>query len=211
MKKVTSAALLSAALGLVLSVQPAEAKDGNSFWAKENWQFRLRAIDVAPDEDSTVNIGGEASADDAIVPEFDITYFFTDNIAAELILATSPHELDYNSTTPLGDVWALPPTVTLQYHFTPDSMFSPYLGAGVNYSWFYGEDTAPGFTNLEVDGGFGWALQAGADLWINKNWGLNLDVKKIFLNVDAELNDGAVRADVDLDPWVVGAGVSYKF
>ena len=105
----------------------------------------------------------------------------------------------------------MPPTVTLQYHFTPQNTFSPYVGAGVNYSYFYGEETGTGFTDLEVEGGFGVALQAGTDIWLNENWGLNLDVKKIFLNIDGKLNDGAIRADIDLDPWIVGAGVSYRF
>jgi len=51
----------------------------------------------------------------------------------------------------------------------------------------------------------------GTDYWINDNWGVNLDVKKLFLNIDGKLNDGAVTADIDLDPWIIGAGVSYRF
>jgi len=201
---------LGVALGAMVS--PAMAQDaGSSIMDASNWQIRVRAIDVLPSDDATVNIGGELDIDYAVVPELDISYFFTKNIAAELILATSEHEIDYNSTTDLGSAWILPPTLTLQYHFTPDSAFSPYLGAGLNYSLFYGEDTAAGFTNLEVEGGVGYALQAGFDYWINDNWGLNLDVKKIWLNVDAKLNNGAIRADIDLDPVVVGAGVSYRF
>ena len=105
----------------------------------------------------------------------------------------------------------MPPTLTLQYHFTPHSKFSPYIGAGVNYSLFYGEDAKSGFTDLEIDGGWGVAAQAGFDYWMNDNWGLNLDVKKLWLNVDASLNNGAVKADVDLDPWIIGTGVSYRF
>lgn len=201
---------LGVALGAMVS--PAMAQDaGSSIMDASNWQIRVRAIDVLPSDDATVNIGGELDIDYAVVPELDISYFFTKNIAAELILATSEHEIDYNSTTDLGSAWILPPTLTLQYHFTPDSAFSPYLGAGLNYSLFYGEDTAAGFTNLEVEGGVGYALQAGFDYWINDNWGLNLDVKKIWLNIDAKLNNGAIRADIDLDPVVVGAGVSYRF
>lgn len=162
--------------------------------------------------DSSVNIGGEVKVGNAFVPEVDLTYFITPNIALEAIAATSKHSLNYSvNGASLGKTWVLPPTVTLQYHFMPEETFSPYIGAGVNYSYFYGEDTGAGFTDLQVDGGFGYALQAGTDIWINENWGLNLDVKKIFLNVDAKLNGGAVRADVDLDPWVVGAGVSYRF
>lgn len=204
-------ALACTALGLVMMAQPASAQDQNNIWAKENWQIRMRAIDVIPDVDSSVNIGGEVDADNAVVPELDISYFFTDHIAAELILATSKHDMDYTGNVDLGDAMILPPTLTLQYHFTPDQAFSPYVGAGVNYSMFYNEDAAAGFTDLNVDNGFGLALQAGFDYWLDEHWGLNADVKKIFLNVDATLNNGAIRADVDLDPWVVGAGVSYRF
>ncbi len=90
-------------------------------------------------------------------------------------------------------------------------MFSPYVGAGINYSYFYGEESGAGFTDLDVEGGVGVALQVGSDIWINENWGLNFDVKKLFLNVDGTLNNGGVRADIDLDPWIVGAGVSFRF
>ncbi len=198
--------LYTIAIGAVMTgfIAPAQAADGKDPLSKDRFMVRLRAIDVVPDESSNVNIGGKVEAKNAITPEVDLSYFITDNIAVEAIAATS-------RGSELGKAWVLPPTVTLQYHFTPDQTFSPYVGAGINYSLFYNEKTASGFTDLKVDGGFGYALQAGTDIWINKNWGLNLDVKKVFLNVDAKLNGGAVSADVDLDPWIVGAGVSYHF
>ena len=171
----------------------------------------MRAIGVVPDEESRVNIGGEVDVGDSLVPELDISYFFTDNIAAELILGTAEHQLDYTGGVNLGDTMILPPTLTLQYHFTPDAAFSPYVGAGLNYSIFYNEDSGTGFTGLDVDGGIGYALQAGYDYWLNKNWGVNMDVKKLWLDVDARLNNDTIRADVDLDPWIFGAGISYRF
>lgn len=190
----------------------AQARDlGEGWFAKERFQIRARALGVFPDEESDVNIGGDVKVGNAITPELDLTYFITPNIGVEAIAGTAQHSLTYTGGADLGSTWILPPTVTLQYHFTPDSTFSPYLGAGVNYSYFYGEETGEGFDDLEVEGGFGFALQAGADIWINENWGVNFDVKKIFLDVDGKLNDGAVRADIDLDPWLVGAGVSYRF
>lgn len=204
-------ALLAAVAPFVLC-GPAGAKDlGDSAWSKERFQVRVRAIGVLPDEDTSVNIGGKSSVGDALVPEVDVTYFFTEHVAAELIAATAQHEVNYTGNVNLGNTWILPPTLTLQYHFTPDSMLSPYVGAGVNYSYFYGEETGAGFTDLEVDGGFGWALQAGTDLWLNDNWGLNLDIKKVFLDVDGSLNGGNITTDIELDPWIVGAGVSYRF
>ena len=211
MKAFSKVLLTCTAFGMMAMVQPASAQENNDFWAADNWQVRLRAIDVVPDESSSVNIGGKVDVDNFVAPEVDISYFFTQNIAAELILATSKHDLNYTGGVDLGSTMVLPPTLTLQYHFMPEQSFSPYVGAGVNYTWFYNEDTGPGFTNLKVDGGFGWALQAGFDYWLDEHWGLNADVKKIFLDVDASLNNGTIRADVDLDPWVIGTGVSYRF
>ncbi len=109
----------------------AHAQEATSLLSKDRFQIRLRAIDVVPDVSSTVNIGGDVDASNKVAPEVDLTYFITDHIAAELIAATSKHEIDYTGNVSLGDSWILPPTLTLQYHFTPDSKFSPYLGAGV--------------------------------------------------------------------------------
>ena len=208
MKKFVFAALAGAT---VLGTIPAYAQDMGDWLSKERFQIRARGIAVAPDDDSSVNIGGEADVGNAITPELDLTYFITNHIALEAIAATAQHEINYTGDVNLGNTWILPPTVTLQYHFSPQNTFSPYVGAGVNYSYFYVEETGTGFTDLEVDGGFGVALQAGTDIWLNEHWGLNLDVKKLFLNIDGKLNDGAIRADIDLDPWIVGGGVSYRF
>ncbi|PZO82293.1 MAG: OmpW family protein [Micavibrio aeruginosavorus] len=188
---------------------------GSGWLAKERFQIRVRALGVVPAEDSSVSLGGtklseEIKVGNAFVPELDLTYFLTNNIAAEIIAGTARHEMDFGGSN-LGEAWILPPTLTLQYHFTPDRAFSPYIGAGINYSIMYAEDAGTGFSDLNVDNGYGPALQAGFDYWINDNWGLNFDVKKIWLNVDASLNNGAIKADVELDPWLIGAGVSYRF
>lgn len=210
--------LLGAAM-LVSIVQPAMAGEnivnGSNWLAKERFQVRVRALGVVPDEQSSVSAGGTPLAGDikvinALVPEVDLTYFFTDHIGAELIAGTARHEMDFNGTN-LGEAWILPPTLTVQYHFARDQAFSPYVGAGINYSLFYGESAGTGFNDLDVDNGAGPAVQAGFDYWLNDHWGLNLDVKKIWMNVDASLNNGAIKADVDLDPWLIGAGVSYRF
>lgn len=182
--------------------------------AKSPWMIRGRIIGVVPDESSSLapNIGS-VDADAAITPEIDISYFFTPNIAVELIAATSNHDMEVDltggGTLDLGDVWVLPPTLLLQYHFMPDGAYRPYVGAGVNYTHLYNaDDTAT--TSVTYDGGWGWALQAGVDVPIAGNWSWNLDVKKIWVNVDATVNS-AVTADVDLDPWVIGTGIGYRF
>lgn len=81
--------------------------------------MRVRGIAVVPNEGGTTDaIGGQAGIDNAYVPELDFTYFFTENIAAELILATTKHDVKMKSTSlardvDLGDVWLLPPTLTV--------------------------------------------------------------------------------------------------
>lgn len=213
MKTVSKYALLAGVAGMAIVSMPAQAKDlGDGIWAKERFQIRVRGIGVFADGDGIVeNTTLDTDVDNAFTPEVDLTYFFTPNIAAELIAATAQHSIDAGSND-IGDTWILPPTLTLQYHFTPDNKFSPYVGAGINYSIFYGEDSGSGFTDLNVDNGFGLAAQAGFDYWINDNWGLNLDAKYIDLNVDVSVNNGALQAnDVDINPWIIGAGVSYRF
>lgn len=188
---------------------------------------RARAIVVAPNEDASDILpafpGSSVEVEDAVVPELDFTYFFTDRIAAELILATSPHELQgtggIEGLSEVGTVWALPPTLTVQYHFTPEASFRPYVGAGVNMTIFYREDTsqsldqAIGATDIELDESFGWAVQAGFDIDLNETWFFNADVKYIDIDTTATLTTGALvnEVDVDLDPVVFGIGIGRRF
>lgn len=209
-----SIALLCSACALSSGAFAANV-EGTDWLDAKRFQIRGRIIDVIPDESSSVSVGGNAKVGDGLSPEVDLSYYFTDYISAEIIAGTTQHSLSHSAAGDLGRTWVLPPTLTVQYHPLPHNDFSPYVGAGLNYSIFYGENSANGngVTGLDLDGGIGYALQAGADYWIDENWGVNVDVKKLFLNVDAKMNVGGapVTADVDLDPWVVGAGVSYRF
>lgn len=122
--------LMFALLATATIANTASAEEGK-------WMVRARALGVVPQEDSTITpVGGKADVSNRLVPEVDVTYFFTDNIAAELIAATTPHDVTAKGTS-LGDVdvgeaWLLPPTLTLQYHFTDLGGVKPYVGAGVN-------------------------------------------------------------------------------
>lgn len=179
---------------------------------------RLRGIAVLPDESGTTNIGGDVDIGNAYVPELDFSYFFTKNIAAELILATARHDVKVKNSAAgnvdLGSVYLLPPTLTLQYHFITDQKISPYIGAGINYTIFYGVDEPGGgvINDVDYDNEFGWVLQAGVDFAINDRWSFNLDAKKLFLPANVKVNGGAVKSrNADIDPWIVGFGFGYRF
>lgn len=218
MKKLLSGLL--AASCLQMAPLPALAGDMPlfDFGNKDRWIIRARALWVEPDESANISaIGGTVDINEQYVPELDFTYFFTKNIAAELILATTPHDVTAVGTTAgqvdLGHVWLLPPTLTMQYHFLPDNQgFRPYVGAGINYTYFYGEDEGA-VTSIKYDDSFGYALQAGFDYGIDENWAINFDVKKVMISTDVSIVSGGapIRAAVDIDPWIFGVGLAYRF
>lgn len=203
MKKPVAAVIL-ATLGMVA---------GNAMAEQSPWLVRVRVERLSP-ADKSDPVGG-AGASDRIsvskktIPELDISYFFSPNVSAELIL-TYPQKHDvYLDGGKIGTFKHLPPTLLGQYHFTPEATFSPYVGAGLNYTNITKVDLLGGAGGLEHKS-FGLALQAGADYKIDKNWSLNFDVKKIQIRSDVTIS-GAKVSNVQVDPWLVGVGVGYRF
>ena len=182
----------------------------------QDWIVRLRGIYVKTDVNSSVSVlGGHVATSSDQVPELDFTRFFTPNIAAELILATTQHDISVKGSvlggkTGLGSVKLLPPTLTLQYHTNPTGQFRPYVGAGLNYTIFYGEKTGGAATSMKYKNNLGYALQIGADYMLDEKIGVNFDIKKVFLRTRVDVNN-AYKAKAELDPWIIGAGVSYHF
>jgi outer membrane protein len=207
--------LLGCCLLLGLALSPCVAAD------QSPWQFRARLLGIFPDasSDTITLIGGEADVDDAFTPDLDITYFFTDNIAAELVFfAYSEHDVEAKNTivgdVDLGSLDLVPPTVTAQYHFMPQNTFRPYVGAGLSYVLIPDEDPGDAVDIKYDDGVIGFALQVGFDYFFNDHWCLNFDVKKVWVEVDVEVNAGGgiiVETSVDVDPLLVGVGVGYRF
>ncbi|OHV85107.1 hypothetical protein LCM4573_03395 [Rhizobium sp. LCM 4573] len=182
------------------------------------WQIRVRGLGVITEDKGSVNgvPGSDLSYSNTVTPELDISYFFTDNIAAELVLGTTYANIREDGAVgvPVGRAWILPPTLTLQYHFTDFGAFKPYVGAGINYTFFYNESEKPGFRNLDVRNHVGAALQVGFDYMLDEHWGLNFDVKKIFLKTDWKADHdtlGPLSGKAKVDPWLIGAGVTYRF
>lgn len=178
-------------------------------------QLRLRGVGVLPDPSARISvagtaIGGATKVSDSMVPEADLTYFITDNIAVEAIAAVTKHTIRNSVAGTVSSVWLLPPTITAQYHFDQIGPVRPYVGAGVNYTFFYSPRSA--FTDIGFKNSFGWALQAGADIPIaDKPYFLNFDVKKVFMGTRIRASGGAVQASARLNPWLVGAGVGWRF
>jgi outer membrane protein len=235
--------VLVLAMAAVFSPMLAQAEAGD-------WVVRLRATNVNPSESSklgektdkaygagTANLlYGDAQAnlqvDSNTIPELDISYYVTKNIALELILALgTKHDVKTSSAGAgltkrgLGEVNLLPPTLTAQWHFNPDQTFDPYVGAGITYV----RALENGLTASTIGGGrpiridrnsWGPAIQAGFDVNLKDGWLVNFDVKKIWFDTDVKIDtqglagtaSGYRKIDsLDIDPLVVSVGFGKKF
>ena len=197
-----------AALG-ALSTSAAAADE-----TQGNWMVRLRAtyLDMANKSDAFGAVPSDAiHVNNKWIPEADVTYFFTPNIAAELVLTVPQNQNVYLSGTKIGSFKHLPPTLLAQYHFIPNGTFRPYVGAGLNVTRIWGSDIAGGSLTLSK-WSVGPALQVGMDYKLTKNWFLNADIKKVWLGADVKSTaDGSKVTSVQLDPWLFSMGVGYRF
>lgn len=212
---------------------------------KGDFVVRLRATNLSPQESSKLGettdkayggtpfpastLYGSSTAnlkvDSNTIPELDLSYYLTDNIALELILALgSKHKVSIDTAGAvnqnLGTVNALPPTLTAQWHFRPDQTFDPYAGAGVSYVRFMDNGlraNAPGVGSFPIrveSSTWGPALQAGFDVNFDNGWLINFDVKKIWIETDVKLDLGTGYRKIDsldIDPLVVSVGFGKKF
>ena len=170
------------------------------------WLVRVRAVHLDPANDD--GTGLDLSINSKWIPEVDVSYFFTPNIAAELVLTVPQKHTVSAGGTEIGSLKHLPPTLLAQYHFTNFQGFKLYLGGGVNYTRFSSVNLPAG-VDIDRDS-FGPALQAGVDFPLTKNISLNLDVKKVWIRTDVSAG-GAKLGTFKVDPVLVGVGVGYRF
>lgn len=204
----TRSLIAVAALAATTAALPVQAQDTG------NWIVRARAVNLDSANKDGTGLG--LTINDKTLPEVDISYFFTKNVAAELILTVPQGQTVYSKGTAIGKFKHLPPTLTLQYHFTDLGSVRPYVGAGLNYTNIssVGFDPAveaalKGKINLDRNS-VGFAVQAGVDVPIGGGWLLNLDVKKVQIGTNVKLN-GAKVGGFDVDPLLIGVGLGKRF
>ena len=166
---------------------------------------------IEPDDGSNIAAlgGNELGADGALSATVTFEYFVADRVGIEL-LASWPftHDLELAGNE-IGETKHLPPTLSLQYYFTNKSNITPFVGAGINYTYFFDEELDSG-DSLELDDSWGLALHAGADFALSEKSALRADVRYIDIETEAEV-DGADIGDVDISPWVFNVAYVLRF
>lgn len=165
-----------------------------------------------------VPAGADAKTGDATTVVFTYERMLMPNLGIELAIGIPPKitARATGSVAFLGDnvvsARSNSPTLFLNYHFgEPGSAFRPYVGAGVNYTWFTRE-TSTIADKVELGSSTGYAFQGGLDYAINKDWGLFAGVA--HLKVKSKLvatGSTVLTTTIDFRPWVYSAGVSYRF
>ena len=195
MKKI----LIAAAVGMLVA--------GHVAAQESPWLVRARAVQLnMANKDST---GLNLNVNDKTIGEVDVSYFLNKNVAAELILTLPQRQTVYAGAAGIGNFKHLPPTLTLQYHFTDLGGYKPYVGAGLNYTKITGTNLTTGH-KLD-DSSYGAAFQAGVDVPLTKQVSLNFDVKKVYIKTDVYTAAGVNAGTLKLDPVLVGVGVGYRF
>ena len=205
---------LVVAMAAVASLAPIAAQ---AQAAEENpWMVRVRAVDLLFQNGQTGTVqAANIKAKNQWIPEFDVSYFFTKNIAAELVL-TWPQQVNITAVpgdTNAGKITALPPSLLAQYHFTDLGAFKPYVGAGINYTIFGNRANFPALgNNYQVDqSSVGFVGQVGMDYMLDKNWGMNVDLKYATMSTNVSTLGGTSIGKLTLNPWMPAVGVTYKF
>jgi outer membrane protein len=167
---------------------------------------------VEPTQNSDT-IPGQIDVDGNLRPTVTLEYFIADRIGVEL-LAAWPFEHDANlqGVGKVVEVKHLPPTLSLQYHFVNASKVTPFVGAGINYTYFF-DETGTGAlagANVDMDDSWGLALHAGLDYEISERSALRADVRYIKIESDTKVN-GVDIGTVEIDPWVFNIAYVLKF
>lgn len=203
--RITAPLLASLALALSSAAAPAMAQ------SKGDWTLSAGVHQVAPKSNNGSLAGGtlKVDVDSDIKPTITGEYFIADNLGIE-VLAALPfkHDINIAGLGRVGSTKHLPPVVTLQYHFNSQGKVSPFLGAGVNYTTFFSEETGGALagSTLKLDDSWGLAAHAGLDFAISEKAALRVDLR--WMDIDSKVKlDGQKLGTVNIDP--LAYGVSY--
>ena len=221
MKKYVIRMLLTAAL-IVPMVATAESND-HPFWVHLGPAF------IKFENGGDVSLGGavvpnaSTSASNNTTLGMEFGYDLSPQYSARLTVGIPPTtsvegtgslSVSAGVPQPLAKLTYGPVVLSATWHPLGRSKFSPYVGAGLNYPIiFKAEDQF--LINVRAQPKIGTAIQLGADYAIDEKWGLFMDIKKLFTEVDVSANHpangAAATTTAKLNPLVVQMGLSYRF
>ena len=182
--------------------------------SKGDWTLGVGVHQVNPKSDNGTLAGGTLplDIDSDVKPTITFEYFLRDNLGLE-VLAALPfkHDIAVDGVGTVGSTKHLPPTVSLQYHFGQGKV-KPFVGAGVNYTKFFSEETSGALegADLELSASWGLAAHAGVDFKVGDKGAIRVDARWIDIDSDVSV-EGQDLGTVNIDPLVYGAAYVFSF
>lgn len=225
LKKTLAPSVLATSIALAFST-PAMAYEAGDIL------LRVGTATVAPEKtsDDIDQVAGQAvEANDNTQLGISGTYMITDQLGVEVLGATPfSHDIEAKAGTlgaegaAIGEIKHLPPTISAQYYpMDKNSKLQPYVGAGLNITVFFDEETGAGaeglgYDELSLDNSVGLAVQAGVDYAFDEKMFVNASVMYAKIGTEATLSDSTgtnpdLTVNYDLDPLVYRVNFGYKF
>lgn len=177
--------------------------------------------------------GAHASSTDTV--GITTEYYVTDNIGVAMLIGLPlTVNLIGDGTLQkygnLGTTRPMPPAIELRYHlFSAESRFRPFIGLGVNYTWFtqvrttnsqFVEDSfgPGGSAHATLSSSWNPVIEIGANYAITKHWSVGTSVNYMPVKTNLTLNGQTAtgtqivsRSTLRLDPLSVFLKVGYTF
>lgn len=209
------AGLLALAAGAARAGDPAEPGGAAGLRAGD-WLVRGRLARTMPTaQRSRIDlIGGRIETPETLIPDAEIAYFLTDHVSVEIQAGASASRPAIRGSQvgdlAIGTVWTAAAMGLVQVHFLPQARFNPYLGLGVIATTPLSIAPAPGIPDFKLRTEIGTVLQVGFDYHLTGRWFANAVAKYVFMP-KRTYGFGGVKAEVDLNVLIVGAGLGYRF
>jgi outer membrane protein len=201
------------------------------------WQIKALATAILPTGDikdvrfaspavaAALPANADARGTDSYVPTVAVEYFVTPSVSLETICCLTRTDVDgakgIKGAALINNIAIIPATLTAKYHFGSGAAIKPYVGAGPTYWLMFKERPGAtmrslGATRVDVGNKLGFALQAGVDVPLNdRGLALSIDAKRYFIDRSAKWYDATgariLETEHNLDPWVLSAGLAYRF
>lgn len=194
---------------------------------QSEWRFatRLTSLSFDATTDPIFDTGTQMKSSSATVTAIlETQYMMSDALAVCASVTTAPFDFtgkggDHDGEL-LGEIWFTPVTLTLRYEFQLRGGLQPYIGGGINATFYLFDDVEPvledyGVTQLVANPSFGWVVEAGVNYDLNHTTFVSLDLKLMDLDNTLDLeNDSKENLDrvtIEGSPVEIGLGIGWRW
>jgi len=183
---------------------------------------RVSYVNFTDDDYSVYGVEVDVEPDEEVMYGGNLTYFIQDYLSLELSIDYTEPDVDLDALgieVDAGELESIPVLLSLRAHLSTNTKVSPYLLFGIGYFFNDFDQNDPVIESIygsgakiDVDDSFAFHVGGGVEVFVCENIAVNLDVKYIWTEVEADVNVyGFKDEDIRINPFVAGLGIKYYF